>query len=107
MKPASAMRRSSVSRVPTSPPRPQLLVSETGDRGLGEGLLAVVVARDAKHPDQRGQRQTLHDERRDDHREGEEDDQVALREMWTYSDGDRTVKACWRPDDAGPAGRWP
>jgi hypothetical protein len=26
--------------------------------------------------------------------------------MWTYSDGDRTVKACWRPDDAGPAGRW-
>jgi hypothetical protein len=32
--------------------------------------------------------------------------QVEMREMWTYSDGVRTVKACWRPDDAGRAGRW-
>jgi hypothetical protein len=29
-----------------------------------------------------------------------------MREMWTYSDGVRTVKARWRPGDTGRAGRW-
>src|ERR1700677_3602057 len=32
--------------------------------------------------------------------------QVELREMWTYSDGARTVKAYWRPGDAAVAGSW-
>jgi hypothetical protein len=31
---------------------------------------------------------------------------VELREMWTYSDGTRTVKACWRPDDSAKPGNW-
>jgi hypothetical protein len=32
--------------------------------------------------------------------------QLELREMWTYSDGARTVKAYWRPADTARAGRW-
>ena len=32
--------------------------------------------------------------------------QVELRAMWTYSDGDRPVKAYWRPADADRAGSW-
>jgi hypothetical protein len=32
--------------------------------------------------------------------------QVELREMWTYSDGARTVKAYWRPGDTAGARSW-
>jgi len=32
--------------------------------------------------------------------------QVELREMWTYSDGTRAVKAYWSPGGAGRAGSW-
>jgi hypothetical protein len=32
--------------------------------------------------------------------------QVELRAMWTYSDGDRPVKAYWWPDGVGRAGSW-
>jgi hypothetical protein len=32
--------------------------------------------------------------------------QVELREMWTYSDGDLTVKGYWRPGGTSTAGNW-
>ncbi len=32
--------------------------------------------------------------------------QLELREMWTYTDGARTVKGCWRRGDIAGAGSW-
>jgi hypothetical protein len=32
--------------------------------------------------------------------------QVELREMWTYTDGARTVKGCWRPGGIAGPGSW-
>jgi hypothetical protein len=32
--------------------------------------------------------------------------QLEMREMWTYSDGTRTVKGYWRPGGAAAAGSW-
>jgi hypothetical protein len=32
--------------------------------------------------------------------------QLEMREMWTYSDGARTVKGYWRPGGTAGAGRW-
>jgi hypothetical protein len=32
--------------------------------------------------------------------------EVEMRKMWAYSDGVRTVRAYWRPGDAGGAGSW-
>jgi hypothetical protein len=31
---------------------------------------------------------------------------LEMREMWTYSDGARTVKGCWRPGGTAAAGSW-
>jgi hypothetical protein len=39
-------------------------------------------------------------------RSGSRFTQVELREMWTYSDGARTVNAYWRPADTARAGSW-
>jgi hypothetical protein len=32
--------------------------------------------------------------------------QVEMRKMWTYSDGARTTKGCWRPGGAARVGSW-